>query len=205
MALARIPASIAPDGRRMTGSPRLMKPLSTVLHARRLARLAVPTLLALGDPAAHARGFTEPSAIDRAVAAFTGAAIGAPGGARTAADPRLRLAACEGTLGVSWHTAARSAVQVECPGPSPWRIFVAIAPAQGGAATGAAAGRAATAVKRGDVITVVVRGRGFSIQQSAEAMESGAVGDWIVLRTSRKAESLRARIERPGLAVLPVS
>jgi flagella basal body P-ring formation protein FlgA len=34
-------------------------------------------------------------------------------------------------------------------------------------------------------------------------MESGAAGDWIMVRTSRKAEALRARIERPGLAVIP--
>jgi flagellar basal body P-ring formation protein FlgA len=38
-----------------------------------------------------------------------------------------------------------------------------------------------------------------------EAMENGAVGDWIDVRTSRKGEALRARIERPGLAVIPAS
>jgi flagella basal body P-ring formation protein FlgA len=49
----------------------------------------------------------------------------------------------------------------------------------------------------------MVRGRGFSVQQQGEAMESGAVGEWIFVRTARKAEALRARIERPGLAVVP--
>ena len=49
----------------------------------------------------------------------------------------------------------------------------------------------------------MVRGRGFSVQQPGEAMEGGAVGDWIFVRTARKAEPLRARIERPGLAVIP--
>ena len=101
-----------------------------------------------------------------------------------------------------WHSPARTAVQVECPGPTSWRIFVAIAPAQG---TGTATQRAAPAVKRGDAITVVVRGRGFSVQQQGEAMENGAVGDWIFVRTNRKADGLRAQIERPGLAVVPAS
>lgn len=167
----------------------------------RFIPLVLPMLLPLCDPPAAAQArVTDPVEIDRAVAAFTGAAAGMPGGARVPADPRLRLAACGGALAVSWHTAAKTAVQVECPGPSNWRIFVAIAPAPGGPASAA---RAAPAVKRGDALTIVVRGRGFSVQQSGEAMEAGAVGDWIFVRTGRKAEGLRARIERPGLAVIP--
>lgn len=166
----------------------------------RFIPLVLPMLLPLCDPPAEAQGrVTDPAEIDRAVAAFTGAATGAPGGARVPADPRLRLAACGGALAVSWHTPARTAVQVECPGPSSWRIFVAVAPAQGGPA----AARAAPAVRRGDALTIMVRGRGFSVQQAGEAMEAGGVGDWIFVRTGRKAEGLRARIERPGLAVIP--
>lgn len=172
------------------------------LNGWRLSPLALPMLLPLCDPAAQARGVTDPAMIDSAVAEFTGAAIGAPGGARVASDRRLQLAACGGSLAVSWHTAARTAVQVECPGPTAWRIFVAISPAPG---TGAAAAKAAPAVKRGDAITVMVRGRGFSVQQPGEAMQAGAVGDWIEVRTARKGEALRARIERPGLAVIPAS
>jgi flagella basal body P-ring formation protein FlgA len=168
----------------------------------RLSPLVLPMLLPLCDPSAEAQSraaSTDPAAIDRAVAAFTGAAIGTPGGARMASDQRLRLAGCEGPLAVSWHTPARTAVQVECPGPSAWRIFVAIAPSSGGAP----AARAAPVVKRGDAITVLVRGRGFSVQQPGEAMQAGAIGEWIEVRTSRKADALRARIERPGLAVIP--
>lgn len=172
------------------------------LNGWRFSPLALPMLLPLCDPAADARGFTDPAMIDSAVAQFTGAAIGAPGGARVAADRRLQLAACGGSLAVSWHTAARTAVQVECPGPTSWRIFVAISPVAGAAAAGTSA---APAVKRGDAITVMVRGRGFSVQQPGEAMQAGAVGDWIEVRTARKGEALRARIERPGLAVIPAS
>jgi flagella basal body P-ring formation protein FlgA len=171
-------------------------------HGWRLSPLALPMLLPLCDPSAEAGGpATDPAAIDRAVAAFTGAAVGAPGGARTASDPRLQLASCAAPLAVSWHTPARTAVAVECPGTTGWRIFVAINPVAGGSA--AAAAKAPPAVKRGDILTIMVRGRGFSVQQPGEALEGGAVGEWITVRTSRKAESLRARIERPGLAVIP--
>jgi flagella basal body P-ring formation protein FlgA len=162
--------------------------------------------LVLGQAAipASARDVTDVATIDRAVAAFTGAAVGQPGGARSPSDPRLQLAACAVPLAVSWHTAARTAVQVECPGPGSWRIFVAVNPASGPASgPAAAAARPAPAVKRGDALIIAVRGPGFSVQQPGEAMDSGAVGEWIFVRTSRKAEALRARIERPGLAVIP--
>jgi flagella basal body P-ring formation protein FlgA len=175
----------------------------TLPESWRLSPLVLPALLALCDSpgaAAQARAVTDPAAIDRAVAAFTGAAIGAPGGARAPADPRLQLAACEGPLAVGWHGTARSSVQVECPGPTSWRIFIAVNPGSG---TATSAPKAAPAVKRGDALTIVVRGRGFSVQQTGEAMQAGAIGEWIDVRTTRKAETLRARIERPGLAVIP--
>ncbi len=166
----------------------------------RLAPLALTMLLPLCDSPAQASGYTDPALIDRAVAAFTGAEPGMPGGARLPADRRLRLAACAVPLAVAWHGPARSSVSVACPGPQSWRIFVAVD--SGGSA--AAPGRAlAPAVKRGDALTIMVRGRGFSVQQAGEAIEGGAVGDWIFVRTARKAEPLRARIERPGLAVIP--
>lgn len=161
--------------------------------------LLLPMVIGAGNAGAQTTlATTDPSTIDRAVATFTGAAVGTPGGARMSSDPRLQLAACGGPLAVSWHSPARTAVVVECAGPAVWRVFVAIAPAQGPAGT-----RAAAAVKRGEAITILVRGRGFSVQQPGEALTAGAVGEWIEVRTSRKAQSLRARIERPGLAVIP--
>jgi len=124
------------------------------------------------------RTYTDPAAIDLAVAEFTGAQIGEVGGRR------LRLSPCEGPLATGWHGRAKSVVKVECPGPETWRIFVSTQPAQSPA-------EAAKVVVRGDPITVLVRGRGFSVQQNAEAIEGGSIGDWI-------------KIERPGLAVIPV-
>ena len=167
----------------------------------RLAPLAATMLLPLCDPPAAAQERIDPAAIDRAVAAFTGAPAGTPGGARSLADPRLRLAPCAAPLAVAWHGTARQSVRVECPGPDTWRIFVAV----DSAGVDAPARPAAPAIKRGDALTVMVRGRGFSVQQAGEAMEAGAVGEWIFVRTARKAEPLRARIERPGLAIIPAS
>ena len=180
-----------------------MTPSITWHDGWRLSPLVLPILLPLCDPpaAAQTRALTSPAAIDAAVAEFTRAPIGAPGGARMAADPRLALAACDGPLAVRWHTPAHSAVQVECPGPTSWRIFVATLPQPGSITSGAAA--APPAVKRGDAVTLVVRGRGFSVQKPGEAMEAGRVGDWIHVRTSAKSEGLRARIERPGMVVIP--
>ena len=143
-----------------------------------------------------ASAVTDPAEIDRAVAEFTGAEVGEVGGARMAADRRLRLAACDTPLEVNWHGTNRSTVAVQCAGPEPWRIFIATRAAP-------QAARAERVVSRGDPMTIMVRGRGFSVQQTGEAMESGAIGDWIAIRTTRRGDPVRARIERPGLAVIP--
>jgi flagella basal body P-ring formation protein FlgA len=184
-----------------------MRPLETA--ARNAARkefqlLALATLLAclpIFAAAAEAQNspvarFTDPGEIDRAVREFTGVPIGEVGGARVPADQRLRLAACEGPLDLAWHGNTRSTIRVACPGPQSWRIFIATRPQ-------ARTEAAEPSVSRGDPIAVQVRGRGFSVQQGGEAMENGAIGDWIAVRMSRDAAPVRARIERPGLAIIP--
>ena len=171
------------------------------LETRLLSLAALIVCLPLLAAAAAAQttaeqGFTEPAAIDRAVTEFVGVPIGEVGGARVPADRRLRLAACAAPLDVAWHGRSRATVQVACAGPQSWRIFIATRPAP-------QAEQAAPLVSRGDPITVLVRGRGFTVQQAGEAMDSGVVGDWIAIRTSRDNTPIRARIERPGLATIP--
>lgn len=162
---------------------------------------SLPLFAALAS-AQDARGeiYIDPVEIDRAVEQFTGSGIGEVGGARLPADRRLKLAACQTPLDVKWHGRAQTIVKVDCPisrdSAEGWRIFIAT-----NAATPAA--ETAKVVARGDPITVLVRGRGFTVQQSAEAMEDGAIGDWIAVRTQARADAIRARIERPGLAVIP--
>ncbi|WP_172970171.1 flagella basal body P-ring formation protein FlgA [Erythrobacter sp. THAF29] len=153
---------------------------------------------ATGTAASAEPVYIDPAEIDRAVAGFTGAATGEIGGARVPTDRRLRLGACKSPLETSWHGGNRSTVRVECPDSGGWRIFVGIRPVPRAEAN-------QQLIKRGDPITVLVRGRGFSVQQTGEALENGAQGDWIGVRMARKGAPVRARIERPGLAVIPAS
>lgn len=142
-----------------------------------LALLAAP---ALASPPADL------AAIDRAVAAFAG---------QTAppVDRRLRLAACAVPLALGWYGARRESVQVACPVHGGWRIFVPIAAVAG-------SGPVAQAITRGDAVSITVSGGGFAVSQPGEALEGGAVGAWIKVRSlNPKAPAMRARVIRPGL------
>ena len=155
------------------------------------AAMPATVLLALA-----AGTFVDPAAIDHAVAAFTGLAPGEPGGAQVPVDRRLKLAACEQPLALSWHTPARGTVLVQCPGG--WRLYVPIRSAAAGMA-------AAPAIQRGDPVTIRVPGTGFSLTQPGEALESGSAGAWIRVRGGNaKAPPLRARVIRSGLVELPL-
>ncbi len=142
---------------------------------------------------ALAGGFADPAALDLAVAGFTGAPIGAAGGARLPVDRRLRLARCDVPLALEWHGGARESVRVRCPAPGGWLIFVPTrpaSPARGGE----------TAVSRGDAVTIAVQGMGFTLSRRGEALASGAPGEWIRVRPAGSgADPIRARILRPGV------
>lgn len=139
---------------------------------------------------ALAQALTDPAAIEAAVASFTGAPMGAPGGAALPVDRRLRLASCATALAVGWYGTRQDTVLVQCPSAD-WRLFVPLR------IDGAAA--APPAVARGDAVTIVVAGEGFAVSQSGEALDAGAVGAWIRVRTgSPRAQPLRARVLRPG-------
>lgn len=147
--------------------------------------------------AATANPITAPATIDSAVAGFTGHGIGEPGGARQPVDSRLRLARCAGPLDLAWHGSGQASVLVRCPDAG-WRLFVPVAATP--RAAGAEPVSAQKVVVRGETVTVALRGRGFALQRQAEAMEAGAVGDWIRVRPAgRDAEPMRARVIRPGL------
>jgi flagella basal body P-ring formation protein FlgA len=149
-----------------------------------------------------ATGLADLAAIDRQVAAFTGVPAGAPGGASTPVDRRLRLGACPEPLSLNWRTARRDSVVVQCPAAGGWRLFVPV----GGNASGYAA---APAIERGDAVTISVAGEGFSVTRPGEALESGPIGAWIKVRTASnartsRAEASRARVVRPGLVEIPL-
>ena len=140
---------------------------------------------------------TDLALIDNSVAAFTGQPIGVPGGAAQPVDRRLRLASCGAPLALSWYGSAQTSVLVSCPDMGGWRVFVPVREARRDAP-------AAIAVARGEGVTIAVMGDGFSVSQPGEAMDAGAVGAWIRVRTAAKADPVRARVVRPGLVELPV-
>jgi flagellar basal body P-ring formation protein FlgA len=162
-------------------------------------RVIVPFLALLAAGPALAQGsFTDPAAIDAAVADFTGHTIGTTGGAAMPVDRRLRMTPCRSPLAVSWRGTRRDSVVVECPDPGSWHIFVGLH----------AQPQASSAILRGEAVAIVVSGDGFAVSQPGEAMDPGAVGDWIRVRSVRdgtaKGEPIRARITRPGEVTVPL-
>ena len=154
-----------------------------------------------GPAPALAQGqFTDPAQIDLAVSQFTGLPIGVEGGARQMVDRRLKLARCKAPLALSWHGSARTNVVVQCPDAGSWRIFVPVRAAQQQAEE-----KSAPVVSRGDNVSIAISGRGFTVSQMGEALETGAVGDWIRVRAAGSRDTLRARVERTGVVALHVS
>jgi flagellar basal body P-ring formation protein FlgA len=153
--------------------------------------LALAALLAA--PALAQIAHADLAAIDRAVAQFTGAAQGQPGGAALPLDRRLRLAPCPVPLALGWYGGRQDRVEVACTAPGGWKLYVPLAGSGGAAST-------AYAITRGDQVTITVRGEGFAVSQAGQALESGAFGAWIKVRgTSSGSQVLRARVLRPGL------
>lgn len=137
------------------------------------------------------------SMIDRAVADFTGAEIGQPGGAKLPVDRRLRLATCQTPLDLQWFGRDQRSVQIACPGAG-WRIYVAVDNGAGGG-TRTAQVYGETLVHRGEAVSIQVRGGGFSLTRQGSAMEDGAQGEWIKVRAvGERTETLRAMVLRPG-------
>jgi len=165
-------------------------------------RLTLPLMAALAlmpvGAMAQMGGFADLAAIDNEVAQFTGRSIGQSGGAQLPVDRRLRLRPCGAPLMVSWRSPRRDTVTVECPDAGSWHVFVPVRLAETGV----------VAVGRGEAVTVAVVGDGFDVSQPGEALEGGAVGDWIRVRAqkdaSNRSDSIRARIIRPGYVEVPL-
>ncbi len=156
----------------------------------------------IGSSAALAATPMDLSIIDRAVADFTGAGIGQPGGAKLPVDRRLRLANCTAPLDLQWFGRDQRSIQVACPAAG-WRIYVAVDAAGGARSTGVTSGQPGFGepiVHRGENVSILVRGRGFTLTRKGSAAEDGAEGEWIKIRAEgeKKAETLRAVVLGPG-------
>lgn len=172
-----------------------------------LACLFVPLALMAG-PALAAGPFQDTVAIDRAVAAFTGRAIGDAGGARSVVDARLKLAACP-MVSMSWRTAGQDAVVVACTGPE-WRIYVPVRTAIMPTAAPRTAAPAAIApikvaavIKRGDPVTIAAGSPGFSITREGIAMADAAPGARFLVKVDTAKAPVQAVAIESGRATLP--
>lgn len=147
-------------------------------------------------------GFQDLDSLDRRIAQFTGAGIGEPGGAIHPLDRRLKLRRCGEAVEIAWRRTEQRAVALHCPEPDGWRLYVAIKPAVQANGTAQEA-----VINRGDSVVITVAGSGFSLTRPAEALESGAVGEWIRIRPAsadrRQSEVLRARVMGAGSVTLP--
>lgn len=158
--------------------------------------LTLSGMLAASSLAWSAPRFIDPAEIDLAVETFTGISAGKIGGAVRRADTRLRLARCSRPLATRWHGNQQKTVRVACEGTSAWHLFVTVREAP-------TPTKPQTIIRRGDTVSIAVEGQGFTVRRPGEAQQAGAIGEWIAVKTSRKAEPVSARIVRPGLVVIP--
>jgi flagella basal body P-ring formation protein FlgA len=158
-----------------------------------------------------AASFQNTATLDRAVANFTGSAIGDEGGARAAVDGRLRLASCP-TVALSWRSEAKDAVVVTCAGPD-WRIFVPVrrvapvttspaAPVTGSAAPVVAA-KVAPVIKRGDPVLIEAGSGGFQITREGIAAADAAPGARLPVRVEGAVQPVQAVAVAHGRVALP--
>ncbi len=161
-------------------------------------------------PAAAQLRFQDTTAIDVAVAAFTGQSVGTDGGARAKVDPRLKLAACP-LPQLDWRGAYQDAVVVTCDTPR-WRIYVPIKLAPQAArapfvaaavAPVAAVPKAEIVIRRGDPITVEVGTAGFSITRDGIAAGDAPAGGRLLVKVDPAKPPIQAVAIESGRATLP--
>lgn len=170
------------------------------------------SLLLAGAPAGVAAStFQNTGGLDRAVAAFTARPIGAEGGARTAIDPRLRLAQCS-TVALAWRTEAHDAVVVSCSGPD-WRIFVPVIrpvaappPAAGAQPVALVAPKPVKVepvIRRGDPVVIEANANGFAISREGVALADAPPGGRFMVRVDNAKGPVQAIAIESGHATLP--
>jgi len=160
-------------------------------------------LFAVGTAAAQS--FQDTTALDKAVAGFTGHPIGEEGGAAMAIDKRLKLAACP-TVAMSWHTDRHDAVVVTCPAPQ-WKIFVrtrmAPPPPAAAATPAVPAAKPVIVVKRNDPVTIVAGDNGFSVTRDGIAMSDAPVGGRVLVQVERGKPPIQTIVVEAGKVTLP--
>lgn len=172
------------------------------IHAKTIAILAAGGLAAA---AAYAQPFENLDRLDSIVAMTVGANIGAPGGAISPVDRRLKLAACPQVPDVTGPVFG--AAMVECK-PLGWRIRVPLNPGAQQAQAGIGYARPAAmqkqvVVKKGDPVQLVAGGSAFMVTRMMIADEDGAAGDMIRVREDKKSDPVMARVQESGVVRAP--
>lgn len=160
-------------------------------------------LAALAASPAFAQSFENLAMLDSRVSAALGAGIGEPGGAATAIDRRLHLAACPQPAEIAEPLGGAIAIRCAAQG---WRIRVPLAAgSQSASATGPAAPtvRVAPIIRRGDQIQLVAISGSFTVSTTAVADQDGAPGDRIRVRTENRTSPVIGQVLADGRVALP--
>jgi flagella basal body P-ring formation protein FlgA len=172
-----------------------------------MLRILLPALLLAGPALAQTRSFQDVAALDKAVAGFTGHAIGEDGGARTAIDARLKLAQCP-TVALSWHGLNHDAVTVTCPSIG-WHIYVPVVMAPPApkspsiATTVTLPAKPVIVIHRGDPVMVEASSPGFTISREAVAQGDAAAGQRFMAKGQGDKQPFQAIAVDTGRATLP--
>jgi flagellar basal body P-ring formation protein FlgA len=142
--------------------------------------LILPILLTASlTTQARAQQYEDTATLDTQIATATS-------GAARPIDPRLKLARCPQPVAI--EPSITGAAAVRCI-PLGWRIFVPVA--QNYMAKD-------ITIKRGDTIQLVIISEGFEVSTQVTAMQDGAVGDDVRVKTLTGATILTAKVTKRG-------
>jgi flagellar basal body P-ring formation protein FlgA len=162
-----------------------MKPAQLII----MAVLAFPSSL-------HAQSFEDITALDEQIAASLGAASG---GSAMPIDRRLKLARCPQVPVID--PPVLGAIAIRCL-PLGWRIRVAITPLKHDAtqdnASIAASIAAPIVVQKGDAVELTISGDSFDVSASAIALDDGATGKSIRVKTLTSRNPVTAVVKGAG-------
>lgn len=156
----------------------------------RYLALPIVSLILMGATSS----FEDTTLLDRQVASHLNAGVGEAGGALAPIDDRLKLKRCPASVQVSGTQ--RNAVLLSCPGWG-WRIFVPVS-RNGRQNNGRNDSSGAILIQRNQPVTLIVRRSNFSIRYGVIAQKSGKMGEYIPVRSDRKAKELMARVSGAG-------
>ena len=153
--------------------------------------LPVVSILSMGAGAP----FEDTTLLDRQVASYLGAGVGDAGGAHAAIDPKLKLKRCGRAVEIAETN--RNALQISCRDLG-WRIFVPLRLGNNRSDQNSGAS-SEPLIQRNQPVTLVIRRSNFSISYGVIAQQSGALGEYIPVRSDRKSKELMAKVSGAGV------